>query len=321
MRSFDAAEVDALLDDRALIDAIAALFRSGAEVPLRHHHTIATEGTPATLLLMPAWSSLAAPGERHIGIKIVTVFPDNALRNLSSVCAQYVLLCAETGMVLAGFDGAALTRRRTAAASALASRFLSRPDSQRLLMIGTGSLAPHLIRAHAAVRPIREVAIWGRSPHKAAALAARFNGGDLAINNVTAHVAPDIASAIPATDIISCATLSAQHLVQGAWLGRGQHLDLVGGFTPTMREADDEAVRRCRVFVDTRQGACKEAGDIVQPLNSGVIKESDVLADLFELCRGSHAGRQSAGDITLFKSVGTALEDLAAAELAYANAV
>ncbi|MDF3072431.1 MAG: ornithine cyclodeaminase [Alphaproteobacteria bacterium] len=310
MRQFDAEAIERLLDDAGLIDAIATLFRDGCEVPLRHHHTIETGGAPATLLLMPAWRN-----QRHLGIKIVTVFPDNGARNLPAVIGQYLLLSAQTGEPLALMDGTALTRRRTAAASALASRFLSRTDSFRLLMIGTGALAPHLIRAHATVRPIREVAIWGRTPAKAAALAERFNNGDLEHLKIAAHVADDIARTIDAADIISCATLAQTPLVQGVWLKKGQHLDLVGGFTPAMREADDEAVRRSRIFVDTRQGAGKEAGDIVQPLANGILKPEGIVADLFELCRGERHGRQGAGEITMFKSVGTALEDLAAAEL------
>lgn len=310
MRQFDAAAVERLLDDAALIDAIAALFRDGCEVPLRHHHTVETDGAPGTLLLMPAWRH-----GRHMGIKIVTVFPDNGAQDLPAVIGQYLLLSAQTGEPLALLDGTALTRRRTAAASALASRFLSRADSFRLLMVGTGALAPHLIRAHAVVRPIREVAIWGRTPAKAAALAARFNDGDLKHLHIAAHVARDIEHTIEAADIVSCATLAHEPLVRGAWLKKGQHLDLVGGFTPAMREADDEAVARARVFVDTRQGAGKEAGDIVQPLASGALKPDGIVADLFELCRGERRGRQGAADITLFKSVGTALEDLAAAEL------
>jgi len=310
MRQFDASAVERLLDDGKLIDAIAKLFRDGCEVPLRHHHTIETGGAPATLLLMPAWRN-----QRHLGIKIVTVFPDNGARDLPAVIGQYLLLSAQTGEPLALMDGTALTRRRTAAASALASRFLSRPDSFRMLMVGTGALAPHLIRAHAAVRPIREVAVWGRTPAKAEALAERFNSGDMKHLKIAAHTASDIERTIGAADIVSCATLAQQPLVQGAWLKKGQHLDLVGGFTPAMREADDEAVARSRVFVDTRQGASKEAGDIVQPLNNGTLKPEGIVADLFELCREEKRGRQGAGDITLFKSVGTALEDLAAAEL------
>jgi len=315
MRQFDAAAVERLLGDAALIEAIATLFRDGADVPLRHHHTIATDGADATLLLMPAWRN-----GRHLGIKIVTVFPDNGRRDLPAVIGQYLLLSAQTGEMLALMDGTALTRRRTAAASALASRFLSRRDSFRLLMVGTGALAPHLIRAHAAVRPIREVAIWGRTPARAQALAERFATGDLAHLGLDVHVADDIERTVAAADIVSCATLAQEPLVRGDWLRKGQHLDLVGGFTPAMREADDQAVRRARVFVDTREGAGKEAGDIVQPLRSGALAADGIVADLFELCRGEKRGRGSAGEITLFKSVGTALEDLAAAELVAASA-
>lgn len=314
MRQFDAEAVEARLADLPLIDAIAALFRDGCEVPLRHHHTIETGGAAGTLLLMPAWR-----GRRHLGIKIVTVFPDNGAQGLPAVIGQYLLLSAETGQPVALMDGTALTRRRTAAASALASRFLSRPDSFRLLMVGTGALAPHLIRAHAAVRPIREVAIWGRTRARAQALVERLDSGDMKHLNIAAHVADDIERTVAAADIVSCATLAQEPLVQGEWLRRGQHLDLVGGFTPAMREADDEAVRRARIFVDTRQGAGKEAGDIVQPLASGALAADGIVADLFELCRQEKRGRESAGEITLFKSVGTALEDLAAAELVAAS--
>lgn len=315
MRIIDAAAVERLLEDGALIDAIHSLFRDGCTVPLRHHHSLPTGAADATLLLMPAWRN-----GRHLGIKIVTVFPDNGARGLPAVYGQYLLLSAQTGEPLALLDGTALTRRRTACASALASRFLSRPDSARLLMIGTGALAPYLIRAHAAVRPIREVAIWGRSPEKAQALAARFTGGDLAPLGLRVHAVEAIEPVLAAVDIVSCATLASAPLIQGAWLKRGQHVDLVGGFTPQMREADDEAVRRASVYVDTREGATKEAGDIVQPLRSGALAPDGIAGDLFELARGACAGRRSAAEITLFKSVGTALEDLAAAELAYERA-
>ena len=178
-------------------------------------------------------------------------------------------------------------------------------------MVGTGALAPHLVEAHASVRPIRNVLIWGRNPEKAAKLAHRLDRRTLKVAATT-----DLEGAVRGAHVISCATLSAEPLIRGAALPLGVHVDLVGGFTPKMREADDEAVRRARVFVDTREGACKEAGDIVQPLASGVLREDDIAGDLFELCRGLKAGRRYHDQITLFKSVGTALEDLAAAQLA-----
>jgi alanine dehydrogenase len=314
MRILSAAEVDAALDDVALIDRLEAMFRLGCEVPLRHHHALADK---AMLLLMPAWT------RRHVGIKLVTVFPDNARRSLPSVLGQYVLLDGQTGEPEALLDGAMLTKRRTAGASGLAARYLAAAGASRLLMIGTGALAPHLVRVHAKVRPIREVMIWGRRVTQAEALASALAATLPAAlgRPVTVRAVADRRAAVAEADIVSCATLSSEPLVEGDWLREGQHIDLVGAYTPAMRESDDKAVWRARVYVDTRTGALKEGGDIVQPLRDGIIDEDDVVADLFDLTRGQQTGRLP-GDrtsITLFKSVGTALEDLAAAELAVAE--
>jgi len=300
------AELAAVLDDRGLVECLREAFRQGAEAPLRHRHAVGAPGGEGTLLLMPAWQ----PG-RSLGVKVVTVFPGNASRGLSAVLGSYLLLDAETGMPLALLDGAMLTRRRTAAASALAAGYLARPDSSTLLMVGTGSLAPHLVGAHAAARPIREVRVWGRSPAKAAALAALLDRTGL-----RATAVDDLGGAVRAADIISCATLSAEPLIHGRWLRPGTHVDLVGGFTPAMREADDDAVRRSRVFIDT-PAALEEAGDLVQPIARGVLRAEDLGGDLSDLARGSRPGRRDDAEITLFKSVGAALEDLAAARLAF----
>jgi ornithine cyclodeaminase len=295
-------------------------------MPPRHHHTIASPVGPgsadATLLLMPAWTR--GPSGR-LGVKIVTVFPDNARRSLPSIYGQYVLLDGETGAPLALLDGTMLTKRRTACASGLASRYLSRPDAARLLMIGTGALAPQLIRVHSKVRPIREVAIWGRRPEEAQRLAHQLSSSlpTLLGRAIAVRAVADRQQAVTQADIVSCATLSRVPLVEGAWLREGQHIDLVGAYTPEMRESDDAAVRRARIHVDTRAGATREAGDIVLPIRNGVITADNIVADLFELARGERSGRP-AGDghsITLFKSVGAALEDLAAAELAVERSV
>jgi alanine dehydrogenase len=321
VKILSAAEVDAALDDLALIDRLDALFRTGCEMPPRHHHTVAQPTGPgsadATLLLMPAWTRGAAS---RLGIKVVTVFPDNGKRALPSIYGQYLLLDGATGASLALLDGTMLTKRRTACASGLASRYLSRPESRRLLMIGTGALAPQLIRVHAKLRPIEEVAIWGRRPDRAAALAQELlDSLPRALGRpISVRAVADRQQAVAEADIVSCATLSKTPLVEGDWLHEGQHIDLVGAYTPQMRESDDRAVERARVYVDTRAGALKEGGDIVQPLANGTIDEDDVIADLFELSRGQQTGRLpgDATSITLFKSVGAALEDLAAAELA-----
>lgn len=321
MRILSAAEVDAALDDLALIDRLDDLFRAGCEMPTRHHHPIKSPLGPgsadAMLLLMPAWTT--GPSGR-VGVKVVTVFPDNGRQSLPSIYGQYLLLDGRTGASLALLDGTMLTKRRTACASGLASRYLSRPDSTRLLMIGTGALAPQLVRVHAKVRPIREVAIWGRRPEQAEALAQALGRElpGLLGRPITVRVATDRREAVGWADIISSATLAKEPLVEGDWLRDGQHLDLVGAYTAQMRESDDGAVRRSRVYVDTRAGALKEGGDIAQPLANGTIGQDDIVADLFELARGQRTGRRP-GDttsITLFKSVGAALEDLAAAELA-----
>jgi ornithine cyclodeaminase len=321
METLSAAEVDGALDDLALIDRLDRLFRSGCEMPPRHHHTIAAPtgpgSTDATLLLMPAWAR--GPSGR-IGVKVVTVFPDNGRRSLPSIYGQYLLLDGASGAPIALLDGTMLTKRRTACASGLASRYLSRPTASRLLMIGTGALAPQLIRVHAKVRPIREVAIWGRRVEEAQRLAQELSTSlPTALGRAVAvECVADRQQAVGWADIVSCATLSKTPLVEGAWLRAGQHIDLVGAFTPEMRESDDDAVRRTLVHVDTRTGATREAGDIVLLIKSGAIAADNIVADLFELARGERPGRPPGDDhsITLFKSVGAALEDLAAAELA-----
>lgn len=314
MRIVSAAEIAAALSYPALVDALADAFRSDITVPLRHHHPIRqAEGVPeAMLLLMPAWTPPGASA--FVGTKLVSVYPGNGARGLPSIYGSYVLCNGETGAPLAILDGTMLTVWRTACASALASRYLSRKDASHMVMVGAGALAPHLIRAHAAIRPIRHVTLWNRSREKATALA---EGLGRTVPGVGIAVASDLQAAVEAADIVTCATISSNPIVSGDWLKPGAHLDLVGGYTPAMRETDDAAVRRASLFVDTRTGGLKEAGDIVDPIKRGVISTSDVKADLFDLTRGVHPGRTSAEEITLFKSVGTALEDLAAAMLVW----
>jgi ornithine cyclodeaminase len=319
MRFIDGAAVDAALSYPGLVDILEAAFTKGAVAPPRHHHGVALSGRPeATLLLMPAWEAREAGSDvagRFMGVKTVTVFPDNASLGMPAVFGTYILLSAETGEALAVTDATRLTAWRTAAASALASRFLSRPDSARMLMVGAGALAPFLVRAHASVRPIRQVTIWNRSRARAEALVATLTPTGLSVS-----ITDDLESAARAVDIISVATLSSDPLIQGAWLQPGTHLDCVGAFKPTMRETDDEVVRRARIYVDTRAGAFGEAGDIIQPLNAGVIAKDAVLGDLTELCRRVVVGRQRTDEITFFKSVGASVEDLAAAVAVYGQA-
>jgi ornithine cyclodeaminase len=316
MLTISAAEVDRALTFAGLVETLRTAFRDGAVQPVRHHHTIERpDGADPTLLLMPAWTDLKAAGTSkggHIGVKIVTVSPDNNAIGKPAVMGLYLLLDAATGEPQALIDGQRLTQWRTACASALAASWLAREDASGLLIIGAGALSPFLARAHSAVRPIREIRIWNRTPANAEKVAAGLRAEGLA-----AQAAADLATELGQADIVSSATISTEPLLKGALLKPGTHVDLVGGFTPQMREADDEAVGRARVYVDTRAGAAKEAGDIVQPLASGVLKAGDIVADLHELARGEKNGRESAAEITLFKSVGAALEDLAAGIAVY----
>lgn len=303
-----AARVDALLDYPGLVNALRAAFAGNWTVPIRHHHGIEMpEGEgDQTLLLMPAWEA-----GKSVGIKIVTITPGNGARNLPAVQGLYLLLDGLTGEPRALIDGKALTVRRTAAASALAASYCAKADAATHLMVGAGALSRPLIEAHRAVRPITRSLLWARDPKKAAIQAAEIT----AATGIKVEVTGDLEVAVKSADIISTGTLSHDPLVKGAWLKPGQHLDLVGAFLPEMRESDDEAVRRSRVFVDTRGGALKEAGDIVLAIKSGALTPEKIVADLHDLARGTAKGRQSADEITLFKSVGTALEDLAAARL------
>ena len=301
-------ELEKLLDYNNLITGLKKAFQEDYQVPVRHHHNYDNpkEEKESTLLLMPAWQV-----GQYLGVKLITVSPENGKYNLPSIHGIYTLFDAHQGMPLAQLDARTLTNLRTAATSALASSFLSKENSSRLLMVGTGALAPELIKAHVAVRPIQKVVVWGRDFEKAKLICEQFADSDFEIFPIKT-----IEEGIKKVDIISCATLSSQPLVHGASLHVGQHLDLVGAFKPDMREADDLAVQRSSVFVDTYDGL-KESGDIFQPLESGLLKREDIRADLFELCKNEKLGRKNNEEITFFKSVGHALEDLAAAKLAY----
>jgi len=293
----------------ALIDRLDATFRQGIEAPPRHHHAINRADGEATMLLMPAWEP-----DGFIGMKMVNVFPQNAQHGLPAISGLYLLCDGSTGQPLACMDGSELTRRRTAAASALAARYLARESADSLVVIGTGRLAPMLIEAHAAVRPIRRVRIWGRNIDKAKALAdeyRHYSGGLQAFESVEAT--DDLASAVGAASVVSCATLSTEPLVHGAWLQAGTHLDLVGAFRQSMRETDAACINAQEVFVDTYAGAQGEAGDLHFAQQESGFELADIRADLAELTRHEHAGRSNDQAITVFKSVGASLEDLAAA--------
>lgn len=319
MKHFDQAATRAPLDFEQLVPALRAAFAATTHVPPRHVHAVetagASHGAPAdtgTVLIMPAWSDAG-----FLGIKTINIFPGNSARGLPGLHATYVLYDARTGVPLAMMDGNEITARRTAAASALGASFLARQDARRLLVLGTGRIARMLPAAHASVRPIDEVWVWNHRPDGAEALAAQWRAEGW---NAQAVAAPGLEAAVRQADIVSCATLATAPLVHGDWLAPGSHLDLIGSFTPAMREADAQCFAGARTFVDTDE-ALQKSGDLLDAMAAGTLRAQDVQGTLATLCRMERGGRAGDGsgarERTVFKAVGSALEDLVAATLVW----
>jgi alanine dehydrogenase len=295
---------------RRLVPAIQEMNRQGTD---RVERMLLSEtlkgGAQNDWLMLPAWQYGTC-----FGIKLASVFPGNAAKNLASVQGAYLLFDGQTGETLCGMDGAMLTLRKTAANSAAAADWLARKDAETLCMIGAGALAPHLVEAHCAVRPIRQVLWWNRSrpavERAIAALAPR-------LPKVALVAADDLHDAISFADIISTATMATEPLVKGVWLRSGTHLDLVGGYRPDMREADDDCINFAeRHYVDARFTTLEVAGDLTQPLASGALDPASVI-DMEQVARGERPKRISEDEITWFKSGGGGHEDLATAWAVY----
>lgn len=309
MKLFTDSDMQAALPWDALISELKGAFAKGVSQPLRTAHTVPVPGEPdATFLAMPAWEEGG-----KLAVKILFIAPGNSARNLPAVNASVMVFDAVTGQAEAVMEGGELTARRTAATSALAADLMARRDVKSLLIVGAGTIAGNLIPAHRAVRDYDSVQIWARRPKQAQALADQFGAKVTAIT--------DLDTAVASADVIAAATITNDPLIKGALLKEGAHLDLVGGFTTDMREADSEALKRAAggIIVDTYDGAMAEAGDITQPLADGTITRADIAGDMAELCRGEAQPRRSDSQITVFKSVGAAIEDFVAARMAAAS--
>jgi ornithine cyclodeaminase len=306
MKIVDSAGTRQALPFDALIEAIARMFVNGCQVPPRHVHAVGDgKGAGGTVLIMPAWHG------DYMGIKTVNIFPGNAARGKPGLYSTYILYSAATGEPLAQMDGNEITSRRTAAASALAARHLARRDARRLVVAGSGRVASLIPEAYRTVLPIEDVTIWSRNPEAAGRLA-----GQLSLAGCSVRAGADLEQAVRMADIVSCATLATAPIIRGEWLAPGSHLDLIGGFTPAMREADDACFTGSRLYVDTVE-ALQKSGDLLGPMSRGVFAPEDVAGTLESICR-TQAGRGEDAQVrTVFKSVGTALEDLAAAILVY----
>ena len=302
-----AAQIDAAAPLLKVIERLRRAFCGDARVAARQTLPVPGGAGERLCLVMPAFG---ASGNGIV--KLSTVYPDNSGRGMPTIQGT-VIVFSSCGTPIAVLDGAAVTRLRTAAASALASTYLSRPDSSHLLIVGTGDLAPRMAAAHCEVRPIERISIWGRRIQAAEATATVIRS--LVDAKIQVSSTNSLEDAVANADIVSCATSSAEPVLSGRWLQAGTFVDLVGSFSPSRREADDEVIRRSRVFVDTRESAMVEAGDLLDPIKRQVISEDHVLGELADLIIGRVQGRVHARDITLFKSVGTAVEDLALANL------
>lgn len=307
--------VDLLPWDK-LIQNLDDIFRKEVCCPIRHHHDVKVPNSEtATLLLMPAWIE----GE-YLGVKQVNVFPGNSKLGKAGLNSHYLLSSATTGDLLARFDGNIITARRTAAASALGAKYLSREDSKDLLMIGAGRVARNVVPAILSVRNIETVKIWDISSDNAESFVNEL----LSLGINASRVETDkLEDAVKQADIISCATLSTKPLVFGEWVQPGTHVDLIGSFTPSMREADDQLMKKAKIFADFKEAALHETGDLIMPIANGAITEDSILGDFISLSRNKKIGRSALSlpddSVTVFKAVGSSIEDLAAATLAYSQ--
>lgn len=308
MLNIDAQAARAAMPFDQLIPALRDMFVAGCEVPLRHNHVIKKDGQDqGTLLLMPAWSDRCG----YFGIKTVSIFPKNSAQGLPGLFSTYMLHSMDTGEPLALIDGNEITSRRTAAASALAADYLCRKNTSRMLLIGAGRVASLIPYAYRSVRNIESVSVWDINEAASARLvdALRRDGFDAQVVTTLDAAAFDV-------DVVSAATLSTAPLVLGKYLRPGTHVDLIGSFTPAMRESDDACFDGTSVFVDTSEAPMK-SGDLLSPMKNGVLQQAQIRADLASLCRSTHPGRTCDQEVTVFKAVGTALEDLAAATICF----
>ncbi|MHC3922291.1 bifunctional Delta(1)-pyrroline-2-carboxylate/Delta(1)-piperideine-2-carboxylate reductase [Alcaligenes nematophilus] len=308
MKIVNAADTRLALSFDRLIPALEQMFITGCRVPLRHTHSLheTVEESPRTLLIMPAWQ-----GDRYLGIKTVAICPANAERGLPGLHSTYLLYDAKTGEALALLDGNEITSRRTAAASALAAAYLAPVAARSLLVVGCGRVGSLIPEAYRVVRPIEQVQVWDRDETAAKRLVETLGS-----QGFDARLASDLDSAVGEVDIVSCATLATEPIIRGAMLGPDSHLDLIGSFTPQMREADDACFSNARLYIDTQE-ALQKSGELLGPMSRGVFTPGDVVGDLADLVHKRVEGRKASDGRTVFKAVGTALEDLAAAVLVY----
>lgn len=284
-------EAEALMDWAGLM----AAFEEGHRLPRAEINDLFLYRGKDTLLNRAAWID----GLAQL-VKVATVMPDNPSRGLPTINGVVNLFHDKTGVLSALVDFHLVTKWKTAGDSLLAASRLARRDSREILLVGAGNVARSMVQAYSSIFPEARFRVWNRSPAGAQAMAAE---------NPRVTVAPDLEAAVRAADIICTATMSKEPLIRGAWLQPGQHLDLIGAYNPHMREVDDEAMIRARLFVDSRATTIHHIGEIRDPIASGAISESDIIADYYDLDKGGFT-RRSADEITIAKNGGGAHLDL-----------
>ena len=309
MKIISPEDVHAALSYPALIDTLQDAFSKEFTMPPRSVFMLDDkEDNTNAFALLPSWN------DSIIGVKAFTYFPDNQEPEYKSLYSKILLFGRAHGEPLALVDGTSVTFWRTAAISGLASRLLSRKNSESLLVLGTGNLSTYIIRAQASVRSLKRVMVWGRTPEKAQNVVAQMSSE---LENIEFSVVDNIEAACGQADIIVSATASHEPLVMGDWVRPGTHTDFIGNHQATKRECDTALVIKSKVFADSYDNCFKEAGEVLVPISEGVMTKEDVLGQLTEMCAGTVPLRQSDAEITLFKSIGMALCDLVSAGLAY----
>jgi len=306
MQVIDTEKTRSVLEFSAVIAALRTAFQAGASVPPRHVHAIESGGSQGTSLIMPAWNE-----QGYFGVKVINIFPENTKQGLPGLHATYTLYSARTGVPLAQVDGDIVTVYRTAGAAALGASYLARQDAKVLLIVGSGRIAGLVAQAMRAVRPIERVLVWNVRPAGARKLAE-----SLLQQGFDAAAIESLEEGVRQADIVSCSTLSTEPLVRGAWLRPGTHLDLIGSFKPEMKETDPQCFAGAEVYVDTDEAPTK-AGDLLAAFDAGVLTPAAIRGTLTELVSGQAPGRADDRQITVFKAVGSALEDLTLAAMVY----
>lgn len=310
MINLDAQQIVKSLSMKGLIESMRQTYQEQSTIPQRRVMPLEEDSYDAFALL-PAWS------ESLITVKAFTYFPQNYQEGKDTLASKILAFDRANGEPLALLDGKVLTFWRTAAASALAADYLARKDASRLLICGTGNLAPYMAYAYAAIRPLKKVLVWGRDKRKAlktidTILSSNQYQSLPLENQFEVEVVHDVNSTLAHIDIVTCVTGSDRALFDGTQLQPGTHVDLIGNHDKDKRECDTSTVVRSSVFVDSKVNVLAEAGDLLIPIEQGLFAEQQIQAELTDLCSQSHLGRQSLQEITLYKSVGSALADLAA---------